>query len=125
LFLNTGFTLRGMDFALESGRIAGEVAAGAALAKDPAPARLERYLARLEESFVLRELRRHRGYPKVFTNPRLYRAYPEVLSALLHDLYFVDGSGRRHLDGVVRGALRGKAAWWNLAGDLIGAGRRL
>ncbi|MHB1435009.1 MAG: FAD-dependent oxidoreductase [Thermoplasmata archaeon] len=125
LFLNTGFTLRGMDFALESGRIAGQVAADAALAKDPAPARLDRYVARLEESFVLRELRAHRGYPKVFANRRLYRAYPEAINALLHDLYFVDGSGRRSLYGVARGALKGRAAWWNVARDLVGAGRRL
>lgn len=125
LFLNTGFTLRGMDFALESGRIAGQVAAEAALAKDPAPARLERYLARLEESFVLRELRAHRGYPKVFANPRLYRAYPEAINALLHDLYFTDGSGRRHLDGAARSALKGRVPWWRLAQDLVGTGRRL
>ena len=125
LFLNTGFTLRGMDFALESGRIAGEVAAEAAEAKDPAAARLERYVARLEASFVLRELKAHRGFPKVFANRRLYGAYPEAINALLHDLYFVDGAGRRHLEGVARGAFRGRAPWWRLAQDLVGAGRRL
>lgn len=125
LFLNTGFTLRGMDFALESGHLAGRVAAEAAREKDSAPARLERYLAQLENSFVLRELRTHWGSFKVVANRRLYGAYPEAINALLHDLYFVDGNGRPHLSRILRGSLRGRAPLWAAAADLWGAGRRL
>ncbi|NNN16966.1 MAG: FAD-dependent oxidoreductase, partial [Thermoplasmata archaeon] len=57
LFLNTGFTRRGMDFALESGQIAGRVAVEAVRAKQTNSAFLSRYRDQLASSFVLRQLK--------------------------------------------------------------------
>lgn len=125
MFLNGGLTLRGMDFAIESGRIAGEVAGSAVQAKDASSTFLARYRARLGASFVLRDLERHRGYPKVFANPRLYGLYPEMTAALLHRAYFVDGSDRGHLDRALRAVQRGRVSPLTLVRDLVTTMRTL
>ncbi len=125
LFLNTGFTLRGMDFALESGRIAGEVAADAVRAKSTDAAFLARYRDRLAASFVLRQLRTYRRYPSFFSNARLYAEYPEILTSLLHRAYFVDGSDKPHLRALLRESYRGKASLLTLGRDLWQAMRTL
>jgi electron transfer flavoprotein-quinone oxidoreductase len=119
LFLNTGFTLRGMDFALESGRLAGETAVRAVRAKNPMAASLASYRSALEQSFVLSELRAFRGYPRVFRNPRLYGTYPEIVTSLLHGAFFTDGSVRPHLRKLLRQSYRGRASMVRMARDAL------
>jgi len=116
-FLNTGFTLRGMDFALESGRLAGEAAVRAVRAKEPTADGLASYRTALEQSFVLRELRSFRGYPAAFQNPRLYQTYPEIVSSLLHRAFFTDGTGRPHVRQLLKESYRGRASMLRLARD--------
>lgn len=125
LFLNVGLTLRGMDFAIESGRLAGEVAAEASRAHDGSASFLLRYRRRLETSFVLRDLTTHRQYAKVFANPRLYGVYPEMLATLLHRAYFIDGGEREHLNKVLRSVQRGRVSNLTLGRDLWKAMRTL
>jgi electron transfer flavoprotein-quinone oxidoreductase len=125
LFLNVGLTLRGMDFAIESGRVAGEVAAEASRAQAASAAFLDRYRRRLESSFVLRDLTTHRRYAKVFENPRLYGVYPEMIATLLHRAYFIDGSERQHLDAALRSVRRDRVSNLTLARDLWKAMRTL
>ena len=117
LFLNTGFTLRGMDFALESGRLAGEAAVRAVRAKDPTQRSLGSYRTALEHSFVLQELRAFRGYPGVFRNPRLYGTYPEIVTSLMHQAFVTDGAGRPHLRKLFSESHRGRASLLRLARD--------
>ena len=124
-FLNTGFTLRGMDFALESGRLAGDVAAAAVTAKDTSASALQRYHAALESSFVLKELRAFRGYPRIFGNPRLYAKYPRAAGSLLHAMFSVDGVSRRHLSRLLLETTRGVGSPLDLLGDVWKAMRTL
>ena len=125
MFVNTGLTLRGMDFALESGRVAGEVAAEAVRAQDASAPFLARYHDRLAARFVLRDLKTHRNYPKVFANRRLYGLYPQMLSELIHRAYFVDGSEREHLTAALKTVRQGKVSMLTLARDLWKAARTL
>ncbi len=124
-FLNTGFTLRGMDFAIESGRLAGETAVRAVRANNASASVLSGYRDALAHSFVLRELRTHRGYPAVFGNPRLYELYPELVGSMLHRLFRVDGSGRPNLRRLFAEARRGQVSLVTLARDLWKAARTL
>jgi electron transfer flavoprotein-quinone oxidoreductase len=119
LFLNTGFTLRGMDFALESGRLAGQAAIRAIRSKNVSAASLASYRVALEQSFVLQELRAFRGYPGVFHNPRLYGTYPEILTHLMHRAFFTDGAGRPHLRKILTESYRGRASMLRLVRDAM------
>lgn len=125
LFLNTGFTLRGMDFAIESGRLAGEVAVASHQAHDASAAFLGRYRQALESSFVLKELQAFRDYPRVFQNPRIYSSYPDIAASTLHRLYAVDGQGRPHARRVLTESYRGKVSAIRMLRDLMQASRVL
>ncbi|MGC2034280.1 MAG: FAD-dependent oxidoreductase [Thermoplasmata archaeon] len=125
LFLNTGFTLRGMDFAIESGRLAGEAAVRAVRAHDVSMASLASYHQALAASFAFRELESFKGYPGVFSNPRLYGIYPRMMNEVLHRLYQVDGAGRPHLKKVLTRAYRGKVSALRVLRDLNHAARDL
>jgi electron transfer flavoprotein-quinone oxidoreductase len=116
-WLNSGFTLRGMDFALESGRLAGETAVHAVRAKNPSSAQLASYRTALEQSFVLREMRAFRASPGAFHNPRLYGTYPEVVTAMMHRAFLTDGSGRPHLRKLLSESIRGRTSLMRLARD--------
>lgn len=123
--LNTGFNLRGMDFAVASGRIAGEVAVEAIKSGDVSAARLSVYERRLRESFVLRDLERYRRSPRFFENERLYREYPEFVNRLLHIAYTVDGSDKGHLYDMMKKAMGEEITLARVVRDLFDASRSI
>lgn len=125
LVLNNGFNLRGMDFAIGSGKTAGEVAAKAVRAGDTSKKTLAEYAKRLEESFVLKHLRRYRDYPKFFAKSRLYRAYPEMINGFLHEMYSVSKGDRGHMLDVLRREMKGRVRLYQLLKDAWDAARTL
>ena len=125
LFLNNGFTLRGMDFAIESGRLAGEAAVRAARAHDSSAKALAVYRQELGRSFVLRELAQFRRYPAFFENARLYSTYPALCNEPLHQLFRVEGGGRPHLGRLLFDLTRGSASPVALLRDVARAARTL
>jgi len=125
LVLNTGFNLRGMDFAIASGAIAGEVAAQAIKRKEFSSNFLSIYEKKLKESFVLRDLKRYSRYPAFFSNERLYSAYPRLVNEFLHGAYFVDGSDKGHLYDIMKSAMRDKVSAIGVLKDLVEAMRAI
>ncbi len=80
LALNMGYTVRGMEFALASGRMAAEAVLEARERGDHSAAALAGYLRRLHESFVWRYMEAYRDMPRILENPDLFGRYPrEVL----------------------------------------------
>jgi electron transfer flavoprotein-quinone oxidoreductase len=52
---------------------------------------LERYRERLEESFVLKDLKKYRDVPKFFaSNPHFFTLYPEAMNELAYMWHVVD-----------------------------------
>ena len=95
--LNTGITVRGMEFAVASGAIAGEVANEALEKGDTSKATLARYETRLRESFVLKDMETFRHSKEVLENPRLFTVYPKFLSSLLDVLFTVSATPKKGL----------------------------
>jgi len=58
---------------------------------------LDRYRRKLEESFVLKDLKTYRKAPKMLHIDRLYEAYPEVLCAFFDRVYRIDGAPKEKL----------------------------
>jgi len=85
--LNTGFTIRGVDMAMESGRLAAEAIAGAHGAGSRDREGLSRYRALLEDSFVLGNMRRFSRAPRFLSRRRLYAEYVDAICGALGDLY--------------------------------------
>lgn len=106
LTLNTGFTVRGMDLAAQSGICAAETLVEAAANDDFSAAGLAAYERRLDESFAGRDMITYAGAPDFLESPRMYGAYGQLAADLLFTIYRHDLTPRRHLVGQARAAWR-------------------
>ena len=78
----TGLYLEGINYAIASGRAAGEAAAEALAAGDTSAAGLAGYERRLEERGVLPDFRRFRMAPRFIMGERMQRLYPEIVTGV-------------------------------------------
>ncbi len=81
----------GTNLAMTSGIIAGETVIEAKKQNDFSSRTLSRYRQNLEESFVLKDLKKYRGIPKFFSsNPQFFTVYPEAINELAYMWHVVD-----------------------------------
>jgi electron transfer flavoprotein-quinone oxidoreductase len=97
LTLNTGFTVRGMDLAAGSGIVAAQVIHDSLAAGDRSATTLAGYPAALDRMFVGQDMATYARAPHFLERQRLYGAYGQLAADLLHDVYDLDTSPRRHL----------------------------
>lgn len=90
--LNLGFTVRGMDLAIEAANIAAQTIISAKESNDFSYARLEKYAQALEKSCVLQDMRHYRKLPGLMENPRLFTQYPQMAANIMSELFTVDGA---------------------------------
>ena len=106
LTLNTGLTVRGMDLAAGSASAAAKVIHEALEADNTSAERLAAYPAELDEGFVGRDLRTYAKAPTFLETRRMYRAYGLVAADVLHGVFDLDTTPRRHLLPTAYRALR-------------------
>ena len=93
LVLNKGYTFRGLDYGIKSGLVAAESAI--ACAADGNWDRFgARYDDRLEDSYVLQDMKQHRHLPEFLTNERMYGAYPGIAAETLRGMYSTDSDAQ-------------------------------
>ena len=98
LCVNLGYQVRGMDYALASGRMAAEAALEALEAGDTSAAGLQGYRSRLEQSFVLQDMRAYRDFPAFMEKTtRIFDTYPAMASDMMQSLFKVAGAPVRPL----------------------------
>ena len=108
LCINLGYQVRGMDYAIAAGRMAAEAALEALDAGDVSAARLAAYRAKLEDSFVLKDLAAYRGFPAFMEGtPRIFDGYPQMAADIMRGLFTVGGWPVRPLKGTVMGPVKG------------------
>lgn len=95
LVLNKGYTFRGLDYGIKSGLVAAESAMACAETGDW-DAFGQRYDDRLEDSYVLEDMKQHRHLPKFLETERMYGAYPGIATETLHAMY----SARNDAEGL-------------------------
>lgn len=102
LVLNAGVFLEGVNFAIESGKIAA-AAVVEAFEKGKFVARtLAGYKNRLKTSFVLQDLDRFKQVIPLLKNPRLYEIYPAFACRIL-EVWFSSGTtGHLKLSGIIK-----------------------
>jgi electron transfer flavoprotein-quinone oxidoreductase len=95
--LATGLYIEGMNYAIQSGRAAGEAAAEACRVKDYAKHTLSRYTELLWPYNVFTDFRRYRHAPAFVNGERLQNLYPEMVGRGLEQLFRVDGSAKQKI----------------------------
>jgi electron transfer flavoprotein-quinone oxidoreductase len=123
--LSTGLTLQGMNFAIASGYAAAEAIKMAGQKGDFSRKGLACYQDLLEASFVLKDLKKFRHAPGFQANPRLYELYPSLVCGVSRGLFQVTGKPKKKILSLVRAEMKGKVSPWQLARDIIQAGRAL
>ncbi|MDY5854918.1 MAG: FAD-dependent oxidoreductase [Arcanobacterium sp.] len=98
LVMNLGYQVRGMDFAIASGQFAAEAACDAIDRGDVGASGLADYRIKLEESFVLADLKTFRKWPHVMEKwERLFKEYPTMVAEIFNAMFVVDGKPQAKL----------------------------
>lgn len=97
LVINIGYMVRGMDLAVESGKLAAETILKAKEKNDFSANALSSYQAALEASFVMKDLRHYKKFPHFMENHRIFNEYPEMIDDIMANMFIVDGSEPRTL----------------------------
>ena len=91
LVMNLGYTIRGMDLCIESGRLAAETIIAAKEAGDFSARFLSRYETALQNSFVMVDMKHYRKMPAFIENHRIFEAYPSMLEDVMSGLFLMYG----------------------------------
>ena len=98
LCMNMGYQVRGMDFAVASGRMAGEAAVEAIDKGDVSEAGLSSYRTKMEGSFVIQDLRTFSKWPHVMEGwDRMFTEYPAMARDVFNAMFSVDGKPQKPL----------------------------
>ena len=98
LCMNMGYQVRGMDFAVASGQMAGQAAAEAIDAGDVSAAGLSSYKTRMEDSFVIKDLATFSKWPETMEHwDRMFTEYPVMVKDIFNAMFSVDGEPQKPL----------------------------
>lgn len=86
--------------------------------KEFSKANLKRYKTRLDESFVMKDLKKYKNMPDVFhTNPQFFNDYPELLSKAARTMLTVDGVDKKTKEKEIRKSFSQRRSIFGLIGD--------
>lgn len=95
--VNLGFTVRGMDFAIESGRLAAETVLKAQAAGDYSAAALAEYENAIKDSFIMRDLKSFKGFPTVLGRREIFEDLPAICDDIAGKIFTVDGKPSQNI----------------------------
>ena len=123
LCYTNGLTQEGMNLAITSGHAAGLVGVEALAVGDLSAGRLRAYDDSLRQSFVFQDMKTYDRSIKLLQSDRLFSDYPQVVGAIMEQLYASDGTPKRKIGRIARDALRGRVSLRELAVDFVRIGR--
>ena len=98
LCMNMGYQVRGMDFAVASGQMAGEAAVEAIDKGDVSEAGLSSYKTAMEGSFVIQDLKTFSKWPHVMEGwDSMFTDYPVMVKEIFNAMFSVDGAPQKPL----------------------------
>lgn len=88
--VNTGYTIRGVDMAVTSGRLAAEALIGAFNSGGPTEENLKSYEEKIRKSYIYRELENHSGIGDVMSDPFFFQKLPQIILKAAGKLFEAD-----------------------------------
>jgi electron transfer flavoprotein-quinone oxidoreductase len=95
--INSGLVIRGMDLAIGSGLAAAETVIEAKRKKDYSSSSLKLYQSKLEESFIMKDLKLYAKMPEFMESDHLFKKYPLMVNSLFNSIYTQDLTPNEHL----------------------------
>lgn len=125
LCYTNGINLEGINLAMTSGALAAEIALSALKAKDYSARALSAYQKKLENSFVIKDMKTFKNSAGMMRLERLFETYPQVLAGLFEKIYRVDGKPRSKLLRLARQEAMKRVGLKDLLSDGFKIGRSL
>ncbi len=110
--VNLGFTVRGMDFAIESGRLAAETVIRAHAVNDFSADTLSYYEKLLKNSFIMEDLNSLKGFPTLLTRREIFEGLPAMVDDIASKIFTVDGNST---EGILMGIINSLASHMTVA----------
>jgi electron transfer flavoprotein-quinone oxidoreductase len=109
----------GSNLAMTTGRMAAETVIELKAAGKPLNEKnLAQYRKNLDESFVLKDLKKYRNLSTVFhSNPYFFNTYPELVNQAMHELVKVDGIDKKTKEKNIRHNFTRRRSLFGLMGD--------
>lgn len=114
LLINAGKAIQGMDFAMRSGILAAETVVEASAAGDFTAQRLKRYRDRLEESFVLKDMRGFQNAVHLLHEPMMYDALPKIAGEFGRRFFTPKDEPTPRTRSMLLESVRAHASYWDM-----------
>ena len=116
----------GSNLAIESGKAAAKTYLEAKDANDFSERMLSRYQDKLEEMYVLKDLKFYRNVPELLEEKRyLLTDYPQFIIDAMAEIYTVDGTPKPEKFRKIKDELKSRFGYINLAKDMFTIWRKL
>lgn len=124
LLLNQGYTYRGVDFAAYSGYLAAKAYDYAHSNGGATSENLKKYQELLEQSFVMKMLKKFLGVSKLMRKERLFNTYPELLNLVASRIIHIEYDSYK-IKEAFNEARKGRVGLLTLIKDLWEVSRKL
>ena len=123
--INLGYMVRGMDYAVAAGQMAAETAIECLDKGDTSKAALQAYVTKLENSFVLKDLKQFSKFPHFMEETtRIFNTYPAMVKNMMNEMFIVDGSPIKPMKDQMLPHIKA-VGFKNLMKDALGAMKAL
>ena len=102
LVLNAGRAIQGMDYAMRTGILAAETAISAVAAGDTSARSLSPYRQRLDQSYVMQDMRAFQGAVHLLHSPHMTGALPRMACDFGREFFTVDNRPTRKASAILR-----------------------
>jgi len=99
---SNGMVVQGMNYALASGKLAAGTVLEALEAGDFSAATLADYKRRLDQSYIMQDLRRFRKVADVTWDDRIHHVYPGFIAGIFKEMFTERGEPKRKMRKILR-----------------------
>jgi len=125
LCYTNGINLEGINLAMTSGMLAAETAIKALMVGDFSAKTLSLYKKKLDDSFIIKDMKTFKNAAGMMHLERLFRTYPQVLAIIMEKFYRAEGIPRSRLLRLARREALKQVGLKDLIADGFRIGRAL
>lgn len=114
LVLNSGRAIQGMDFAMHSGVLAAQTVLEAKGNGNFTAAFLKRYREKLEESYVMKDLRKFQSAVHFFHNREMFTTVPQIVNDFGRQFFSVKNAPTDKVPSMLAKAIKKHSTFWNM-----------
>lgn len=114
LLMNSGKAIQGMDFAMRSGILAAETAVQARDKNDSSAATLKEYQTRLEDSFVLKDMKNFQGAVQMLHKPEMMEEVPAMVCDFGKQFFSIKNEPTPKTRQMLSNSIKKHSSYWKM-----------